>query len=200
MKNIEVINELIFQLRSLPGVSQKQAENICNYLINTNEDKIYELVNSITNLKKNITFCKQCNNISFSELCDICVNKDRNQKQLCIVSSSDDVYKIEETNTYSGLYFVLHQEINVKKKENIDRKTIMKFTNLLKKHTFDEIIIATNWTPNGEATAFFLKGIINDMFPKINIYRLAVGLPINSALNYADNETLSQAIKNKTKY
>ena len=71
---------------------------------------------------------------------------------------------------------------------------------ILRLNNIKEVILATNWTPNGEATAYFLKKIINEISEKTSIYRLAVGLPINSALNYADNETLSQAIKNKTKY
>ena len=200
MNEINEFDQLVKSLKALPGISQKQAEKICNFLINQSDEEIYGLIDSIQKLRSTLHFCKYCQNITSDEICDICSNELREQNKLCIVSFSDDVQKIEDTNTYSGLYFVLHEEINVKKATGLNKKTTKKLFDLLNKRKFNEIILATNWTPNGEATAFFLKKVINELLPNANIYRLAVGLPINSALNYADNETLSQAIKNKTKY
>ena len=200
MNEINEFDQLVKSLKALPGISQKQAEKICNFLINQSDEEIYGLIDSIQKLRSTLHFCKYCQNITSDEICDICSNELREQNKLCIVSFSEDVQKIEDTNTYSGLYFVLHEEINVKKATGLNKKTTKKLFDLLNKRKFNEIILATNWTPNGEATAFFLKKVINELSPNANIYRLAVGLPINSALNYADNETLSQAIKNKTKY
>ncbi len=194
------INKLIDDLKKLPNITTKQAEKISYYLLNANSSEINELINDIDNLRKKITFCNECNNISLSKLCEICLNTSRNKKQLCIVQSPNDVQKIESTNKYLGVYFVLHDEINVKNKTKLNQTTIKKLLTLINKNEVSEIILATNWTPNGEATAFFLKGIINQMYPNILISRLAVGLPINSSLSYADNDTLSQAIKNRTKY
>lgn len=200
MNEINEFDQLVKSLKALPGISQKQAEKICNFLINQSNEEVYGLIDSIQKLRSTLHFCKYCQNITSDEICDICSNELREQNKLCIVSFSEDVQKIEDTNTYSGLYFVLHEEINVKKATGLNKKTTKKLFDLLNKRKFNEIILATNWTPNGEATAFFLKKVINELLPNANIYRLAVGLPINSALNYADNETLSQAIKNKTKY
>lgn len=200
MNEINEFDQLVKSLKALPGISQKQAEKICNFLINKSDEEVYGLIDSIQKLRSTLHFCKYCQNITSDEICDICSNELREQNKLCIVSFSEDVQKIEDTNTYSGLYFVLHEEINVKKATGLNKKTTKKLFDLLNKRKFNEIILATNWTPNGEATAFFLKKVINELLPNVNIYRLAVGLPINSALNYADNETLSQAIKNKTKY
>ena len=200
MNEINEFDQLVKSLKALPGISQKQAEKICNFLINQSDEEIYGLIDSIQKLRSTLHFCKYCQNITSDEICDICSNELREQNKLCIVSFSEDVQKIEDTNTYSGLYFVLHEEINVKKATGLNKKTTKKLFDLLNKRKFNEIILATNWTPNGEATAFFLKKVINELLPNANIYRLAVGLPLNSALNYADNETLSQAIKNKTKY
>ena len=200
MNEINEFDQLVKSLKALPGISQKQAEKICNFLINQSDEEIYGLIDSIQKLRSTLHFCKYCQNITSDEICDICSNELREQNKLCIVSFSEDVQKIEDTNTYSGLYFVLHEEINVKKATGLNKKTTKKLFDLLNKRKFNEIILATNWTPNGEATAFFLKKVINELLPNASIYRLAVGLPINSALNYADNETLSQAIKNKTKY
>ena len=200
MNEINEFDQLVKSLKALPGISQKQAEKICNFLINQSDEEVYGLIDSIQKLRSTLHFCKYCQNITYDEICDICSNELREQNKLCIVSFSEDVQKIEDTNTYSGLYFVLHEEIIVNKVTGLNKKTTKKLFDLLNKRKFNEIILATNWTPNGEATAFFLKKVINELSPNANIYRLAVGLPINSALNYADNETLSQAIKNKTKY
>lgn len=200
MSEFNEFNQLIQLLKSFPNISQKQAEKICYFLINQKDEFINELSEQITKLRQSLHFCKECQNISLNEICDICANDLREQDKLCIVSSSEDLQKIEDTNTYSGLYFVLHEEINVKKNNGLNKDIVKKLIEQLKKKQFKEIIFATNWTPNGEATAFFLKNIIKEILPNASFYRLAVGLPINSALNYADNETLSQAIKNKTKY
>ena len=200
MNEINEFDQLVKSLKALPGISQKQAEKICNFLINQSDEEVYGLIDTIQKLRSTLHFFFFFQNITSDEICDICSNELREQNKLCIVSFSEDVQKIEDTNTYSGLYFVLHEEINVKKATGLNKKTTKKLFDLLSKRKFNEIILATNWTPNGEATAFFLKKVINELLPNANIYRLAVGLPINSALNYADNETLSQAIKNKTKY
>ena len=200
MNELNEFNELIQSLKSFPGISQKHAEKICYFLINQKDEFMDELSNQIKKIRLSLHYCKECQNISFNEICNICSNDLREQNKLCIVSESEDLQKIENTNTYSGLYFVLHDEINVRKNNGLNKEVVKKLMEQLKRRKFTEIIFATNWTPNGEATAFFLKNIIKEILPNATFYRLAVGLPINSALNYADNETLSQAIKNKTKY
>ena len=200
MKHFNEFEHLIDYLISLPGISRKQAEQICTFLVNENENNIDQFIDSINKLRANIHLCEQCNNISNKLLCDICANSAREKNKLCIVTTSEDLRKIEETNSYYGLYFVLNDEINVKGKNKINKETIQKLIHYLNANKFNEIILATNWTANGEATAYFLKGLINEYLPNTKLYRLAVGLPINSALNYADCETLSHAIKNKTKY
>ena len=200
MKDIIEIDELVRNLKKLPNITSKQADKIVQYILNANEEEVEELLVAVRNVRDHIQYCQKCNNISLTTVCDICSNELRNKEQVCIVSSPEDVDKIENTNSYSGVYFVLHEEINVKKKTPLNRKTTQKLLNYLKDNEVKEVILATNWTPNGEATAIFIKGIINNMYPSVNIYRLAVGLPINSALNYADNETLAHSLKNKTKY
>lgn len=193
------INKLIDNLKKLPGITTKQAERIVDFLITKNVDFKDELIDSIKGLDDNVYLCEKCNYITNKPVCSICSNKDRSKSILCIVSSSDDVRKIEDTNYYTGVYYVLNGEINVRNKMPLDKKSIAKFINLLKSNNFEEIIIATNWTPNGEATACFIRAVVKEI-ADCKVYRLAVGLPINSALNYADSETLKFSIKNKTKY
>lgn len=189
---------LMDALKSLPGVGKKQAERIAYFLINQDQKYIDDFIERIQNAK-NIHFCKQCNNFADGDLCNVCLNKSRDQSKLCVVSTIEDLNKIEETNSYAGLYFVLNAEIDVKTKTNIPHKIIQKLMDMINNHHFEEVILATDWTINGEATAIFVKKIVNEL-SKADVFRPAVGLPINSALDYADNTTLKFAFKNKTKY
>jgi recombination protein RecR len=135
---------LVDALKSLPGVGKKQAERIAYFLILKDEKYIKEFIERINESHLKIHFCKQCNNFAESELCDICSNKMRQLNKLCVVSSIEDLQKIEETNSYLGLYYVLQGEIDVKTKTNLDQHIIRKFMNLLQSHSFDEVILATN--------------------------------------------------------
>ena len=103
MSEFNEFNQLIQLLKSFPSISQKQAEKICYFLINQKDEFINELSEQITKLRQSLHFCKECQNISLNEICDICANDLREQDKLCIVSSSEDLQKIEDTNKYSGL-------------------------------------------------------------------------------------------------
>ncbi len=190
---------LIDALKSLPGVGKKQAERIAHFLIKKDEQYANEFISRIVSAKKNIKTCKICNNYCSGELCEICSNESRDSSTICIVSSPEDLQKIENTNSYTGKYYVLNGEIDVKNKVFLNQHIVQKLMELIKEGKVKEVIIATNWTVNGEATAAFIKKIINSI-SNIQVYRIALGLPINSALDYADNLTLKYSIKNKTKY
>jgi recombination protein RecR len=135
---------LVDALKSLPGIGNKQAERIAYFLILKDDKFIKDFIERINESHEKIHFCKQCNNFADGEFCDICLNKSREQDKLCIVSSIEDLQKIEETGSYVGLYYVLQGEIDVKSKTNIDSNSIRKLMNWLKSHSFDEIILATN--------------------------------------------------------
>ncbi len=198
MDNTE-FDYLIDALKSLPGVGKKQAERIAHFLIKKDDQYIREFVDRITHAKQKIKICSICNNYCMGEICDICSNPDRDETKLCIVSSQEDLQKVESTNSYSGRYYILNGELDVKNKTVLNQLVVQKMMEILKKGKVKEVIIATNWTVNGEATAAFIKKIINTVCDA-EVYRIALGLPINSALDYADNLTLKYAIKNKTKY
>ena len=144
--NVKPINfeYLIDALKSLPGIGNKQAERIAYFLIKKDKAYINQLLSSISEANNKIKFCQQCNNFASNELCDICANPSRNKNQLCVVSSIEDLLKIESTNTYAGLYYVLDGEIDVKTRTNINKDNIKKFMDFFKIINFDEVIIATN--------------------------------------------------------
>jgi recombination protein RecR len=135
---------LIDAFKSLPGIGKKQAERMAYFLILKDEKYIQDFVERINDAHQKIHFCKQCNNFAEAELCEICLNKSRNQNKLCVVSSIEDLQKIEETNSYLGLYYVLQGEVDVKTKKNLEQSIIRKLMELIQSHNFDEVILATN--------------------------------------------------------
>ena len=190
---------LIDAINSLPSIGAKAAEKIAYFLINQDEKYLCEFIHRIKQAKLKIRYCEQCNNFSYEKICSICSNKERDNKKLLIVNNINELNKIEATGVFTGIYFVLNDEINVKTKKSINGEIIKKLVSLCKKKLFNEITIATNFTINGEATNIFIKKILSSILPNVSFYKLAIGLPINSALDYADETTLKVAIKNKIK-
>ncbi len=190
---------LIDAINSLPSIGTKAAEKIAYFLINQDEKYLCEFIHRIKQAKLKIRYCEQCNNFSYEKLCSICSNKERDNKKLLIVNNINELNKIEATGVFTGIYFVLNDEINVKTKKSINGEIIKKLISLCKKKLFNEITIATNFTINGEATNIFIKKLLSQFLPNVSFYKLAIGLPINSALDYVDETTLKVAIKNKIK-
>lgn len=190
---------LVDAIKSLPSIGTKAAEKICYFLINQDDKYIFDFIERIKQAKENIKFCHQCNNFSYEKLCPICCNQNRNNKKLLIVNNIDELNKIESIGIYDGLYYVLNDEINIKLKTKLKEENVKKLMFFCNKKQFEEIIIATNFTINGEATNLFLAKMFKEILPKTSCYKLAIGLPVNSSLDYADTITLKAAIKNKIK-
>lgn len=190
---------LVDAIKSLPSIGSKAAERIAYHLIHQDKQYIDEFIKRITNARDSIRFCKQCGNFAFDDLCNICSNPERDNAKLCIVNTIDELNKIESTGCFNGIYFVLNDEINVKAKKKIDSEIIKRLMNYCAIKDFKEVIIATNLTINGEATNIYLNKLIKDILPNATTFKLAIGLPVNSALDYADENTLKYAIMNKTK-
>jgi recombination protein RecR len=140
----KTLEYLIDALKSLPGVGIKQAKSIAQHLIKKDDEYIDEFISRIKKAKNDIKFCSQCNNISENELCDICKDFNRDATKLCIVTTSDDLTKIDSTGEYKGLYYVLNDEFDGKKNKELSSKIVTKFIKLLNLYKFNEIIIATN--------------------------------------------------------
>lgn len=191
---------LIDALKSLPTVSTKSANRIANHLINSDKEYFNELVNRMIEAKTRIRFCQYCNNMvvnSFS--CDICKNTERHNRKLCIVSSIDDLYKIESSESFYGTYFILKSELDYKKKESVKNMNLEQLEQTINNFNINEILIATNMTTNGELTAKYIKNYLNQKSFNIEFFRLALGIPLNASIDYIDWESLKFSIKNKTK-
>jgi recombination protein RecR len=189
------LNLLIDELAKLPGVGRKTAQRLAFYLVNEKENRAASLADAIIYAKQRIIFCSVCFNMTDVDPCPICTSAKRDQKTLCVVESPKDVIAIEKTREYHGLYHVLHGAISpmdgigpedIKLKELILR---------LQKHDVDEIIIATNPTIEGEATAMYISKLLKGT--GIIITRLAHGIPVGGDLEFADEVTLMKAIEGR---
>lgn len=194
---INVIEELIFELRKLPGVSRKQAEKIVNYLIADDNTYVEALIASIKNLKSQISYCPECNFIRENNYCPNCDNTSR-LDTLMIVESSKALEKIDAMNFYHGYYYVLPFLMSIKEKiakdMNYDYQALFNYIN--KKH-LNEVIIVLSPTLEGEMTTTHLLKLCEKY--NIKTTRAAIGMPLGSNLEYLDSFTIMQSIKNRDK-
>ncbi len=194
----KAIGDVIENLSKLPGIGKKTAFRLTFHLINSPNEYAFALSNSIMKLKKNITFCKKCFNFAETELCEICSNKSRDLSKVCVVETVVDLYSIEQTGEYKGVYHVLHGAISP-----VDGilHNHLKISELLKRvnsENIKEIILATNPTSEGNATAsYIIKKIEEYSAKKVHISRIATGIPVGAELEYIDKVTISKALENR---
>lgn len=188
------IQNVIEAFERLPGVGPKTAERLAFYLLHVPESEIRRFSDAITGLKSGIVLCKGCRNVSSFEECEICADKTRDRETICVVESPLDVFSLEKSGTYKGLYHVLHGLINPLNNIGPDELYI----NDLFKREAEEIILGLNPTMEGEATALFIKDRLKDR--KVKVTRLGVGLPIGGDMQYADATTLARALEGRRTY
>jgi recombination protein RecR len=185
--------KLIDQFASLPSVGPKMAERLVLYLFKQDDSKLKEFAQSLEELK-NLNECQRCFNVAEENLCEICKNPQRDQRTICVVEEPLDIISIEKTGIYKGLYHVLGGVIFLGN-ENAPLK-INELIERIKKEDTQEIILATNPTTEGDATALYLKGKLKE-FSGLKITRLARGLSTGGDIEYADEITLGSAIANR---
>ncbi|MBZ1356255.1 MAG: recombination mediator RecR [Candidatus Nealsonbacteria bacterium] len=194
------IQKLIEIFSKFPTIGPRTADRFSTYIINLSDEEINDLVKSIEDVRKKIKTCSFCFNhfeISSEEdsLCGICLNPSRNRKILCIVEKENDLLSIEQTKKYKGLYFILGGTLSPLKKAIVKKIRTQELNQTLKDSPFEEVIIATNFTPEGETTALYLERLIKPH--KIKTTRLARGLPTGGELEYIDDETLGSALEGR---
>ena len=186
--------KLIDHFAALPSVGPKIAELLVLYLWKYDQEKLDDFSEITKNLKRNIHFCKQCFNISENGLCAICQDKKRDGSIICVVEDPLDVISLEKTRRMRGLYHVLGGTINAPVDKNNPLK-IKELLTRLKKEKISEVIIATNPTTEGEATAIF---VAEQLKPTgVRVTRIARGLPVGSDLDLADTETILRALEGR---
>jgi recombination protein recR len=189
------IDQLIERLGKLPGIGYKTAQRLAFYIINMPKDEVLGLANAMQNAKENITYCEVCYNISDANPCTICDSKTRDGSTICVVEDPRDVAAMERTREYHGKYHVLHGTISPSQSITPDMIRIKELMSRLHDPEIKEIIIATNTTIDGEATAMYLARLIKPF--GIKVTRIAHGLPVGANLEFADDVTIGRALEGR---
>lgn len=195
LKQDHPINNLIQELKSLPGIGAKSAQRIAYYIIGLSMDEVEKLAESIRNAKQGTSYCSTCNNLTDVNPCHYCSDERRDDTLLCIVEEPFNIASIEKTGIYNGRYHVLLGTISPLKGIGPDELKIEKLLKRMRKGSFKEIILATSTTTDGEATAVYLAKTLKDH--GIKITRLAIGLPVGSDIDYADQVTIKRALEGR---
>ncbi len=190
------LHDLIEQLRKFPGVGLKSAQRMAFYLLGLPAEEAAELVRAIVEVKNKIFYCSQCNNITDVDPCRLCTDPGRNDEQLCLVEEPFNVASIEKTGIFNGRYHVLLGSLSPIKGIGPDELRLEKLISRLKGGQFKEVIIATNPTVEGEATASLICQVLREM--PVKITRLAMGLPVGADLDFADQLTIKKALEGRT--
>ena len=192
----EPIAKLIESYMKLPGIGSKTATRLAFYTIDMQEDDVTEFAQSLISAKRDLSYCSICGNITESDPCMICADKSRDNSKVVVVEQPKDVMSLERMNEYHGLYHVLHgvlSPIEGKGPEDINIASLLR--RLQKNEAIKEVIIATNATPEGEATAMYIARLVKPA--NIKVTRLAHGLAVGSDIEYADEMTLFKAIEGR---
>ena len=190
--NIVTFNELAAQFERLPSIGKKTAQRLALFVLEQPKDYAVRFANALTEAKDKIHHCKICNALTDTEVCSICSDALRDKSVICVVESAKDVMAFERMREYRGLYHVLNGVISPLDGIGPDKLKIKELLSRLADGTVTEVIMATNPTVEGEATASYISRLIKPMGLKIT--RLAYGIPVGGDLEYADSVTLLRAL------
>ena len=186
------LRELIEEFNKLPGIGNKTAQRLAFYVMNLPEEKSAKLANAIINAKKNIRYCSVCQNLSDSEVCNICSNTARDHSIICVMESPRDIMQMERTNEYKGVYHVLHGAISPMDNITPDDIKIKELVARVAEGGIKEVIMATNPNLEGEATSMYISKLLKPFGVKVT--KIAHGVPVGGELEFADEVTLGKAL------
>jgi recombination protein RecR len=187
------IQRLITELSKLPGIGTRTAQRLAFHLLRVGEEDAFALADAIREVKLRVTFCEVCFNLAEGPLCRICQDTRRDPELICVVEEPVDVISIERTHEFSGRYHVLGGALSPIDGVDPEDLKIDELYARVREGDVREVVIATNPTTTGEATALHIAAGIRELAPEVNVTRLASGLPVGSDLEYADELTLGRA-------
>lgn len=190
------LEKLIEEFRKMPSVGVKSAERMAYYILGLDDNETKSLVDAINAAHTNIHTCNVCCNLTEGEKCSICSNPKRDNSVICVVENPRDVTAFERTHEYRGVYHVLHGVISPMNSIGPDNIRIKELISRMADDSVNEVIMATNPTAEGEATAMYIARLLKPMGIKVS--RLAYGVPVGSDLEYADEVTLSRALQGRS--
>lgn len=189
------INRLIDEFSKLPGIGKKTAQRLAFHIINMNQNEVDSLSKAIVDAKREIIYCSICCNITDKNPCSMCSNPSRDKSIICVVEDPRDVAAMERTREFKGHYHVLNGVISPMDGVSPDMLNIKELINRLSNQDVKEVIMATNPTIEGEATAMYIARLLKPM--GIVVSRIAHGLPVGGDLEYADEVTISKALEGR---
>lgn len=194
--NLAPLQNLIEQFERMQGIGHKTAQRMAFYVLGLSEEKANEFAKAIKDAHTKIKQCKICCDLADDDLCPVCKSESRDKSVICVVEDPRDVAAIERTHEYKGTYHVLHGAISPMDNIGPDQIRIKELISRLSTTDVEEVIMATNPTVEGEATAMYISRLLKPM--GITVSRLAYGVPVGADLEYADEVTLSRAIEGRS--
>jgi recombination protein RecR len=192
---VEPVARLIDELKRLPGIGHKSAQRIAFHMLQTDREAVDRLINAIKEVKEKIIFCTICNNTTDVDPCRYCISPTRDRKLVCVIEEPHNLVTVEKTREYHGLYHVLHGSLSPIRGIGPEELKIKSLLERMRTGEIEEIILATNPTTEGEATANYLSRLLKPLGVKVT--RIAMGLPVGSDLEYADEVTMHKALTNR---
>lgn len=193
--NIVPLTELIAQFERLPGIGRKTAQRLAFSILEQPPERAEKFAEALVNARRKIHFCKVCQGLTDKEVCDICDDSRRDRSVICVVAEPKDIMAFERTREFGGVYHVLHGIISPLDGIGPDQLRIKELMARLGSGEVNEIIMATNPTVEGEATASYISRLVKPM--GIKVTRLAYGIPVGGDLEYADEFTLARALEGR---
>ena len=193
--NIVPLTELISQFERLPGIGKKTAQRLAYSILNQPPERAKRFADALVNAREKIHFCSVCQSLTDLDVCQICSDPHRDKSIICVVEDPRDVMAFERTREFGGVYHVLHGVISPLDNIGPDKLRIKELMARLGDGTVKEIIMATNPTVEGEATASYISRLVKPM--NIKVTRLAYGIPVGGDLEYADEYTLARALEGR---
>jgi len=193
--NVAPLSKLIEQFERLPGIGSKTAQRLAYFVLNMPKEQATEFSNAIIDAHEKIRYCEVCCNFSDQQYCPVCRSSTRDKSVICVVETPRDAIALENTHEYNGVYHVLHGAISPLNGIGPDQLYIKQLLSRLFDDTVKEVIMATNPTVEGEATAMYIGRLLKPM--GIKVTRLAYGIPVGGDLEYADEVTLARALEGR---
>jgi recombination protein RecR len=191
----ESLQQLIDQFKRLPGIGGKSAQRLAFHILRTPRDEAERLCEAIRQVKDRVTYCTVCNNITDIDPCGVCADDSRDRRSICVVEEPQNVNVIEKTGGHRGTYHVLMGAISPLSGVGPDDLKIKGLLARIAEGGIEEIILATNPTVEGEATAFYLARLLKPL--GVRVTRIAMGIPVGSDLEYADDLTMTRALEGR---
>jgi recombination protein RecR len=186
---------LIEELKKLPGVGSKNAQRLAFHILRASDEDAASLGEAIRDVKAQLRLCSLCNNITDVEPCAYCSSSTRNQRLICVVEEPTNIASVEKTRNYNGVYHVLHGTLSPIHGVGPEHLRIANLVRRLENNGADEVILATNPTLEGEATAAYLARLLK--VTGVRVSRIATGIPVGSDIEYADEVTMQKAIEGR---